>query len=1007
MKAIDRYVLWFVLHLFWNKAFTNTISYGRSPPTACLISLNGMAGTFGDTLTMQQPPSTRPSVSTVPTMRTMTTRMTTAMTTRMTSPTTPSTSTASCIEYKQWKITVPKGHYIEMTLESINLGPLACRYDKYVIIKDGNLTSSNVLRIQCEPDAVPRNISSSGTEMLVERYSNSYRLSANTGFKARYKAKLLTDGEAPSFQSLLESVTVLYGSYYGQASQLLCQAQGAPAPEITWYNKDNKVLQNSSTSVLYKMPRYPRKGEYVCEATNSFGSKQRKRFLVKTESCSRACRCLVQKSHPFWFGVFCTIYYPYTVPKDLPYAAKYLEFYGNLWHITPRSFKNLTNLQYLLLQNTRLVYLTKNALQGLKQLKFLEITEQSKGRQFKILNGTFNDLSSLEYMTLRDNVNTYLASDVFKGLLSLRELILSRNYLSQISMEINNLEKTLSILDEKSFRGSGSSLKFLDLRGNKLKTISKDTFQTFSSLRELYLSNNELSELPTGIFQDLTDLIKLDLFQNKITQLPGYIFDKLNKLETLDLSENEISELPQFIFKELKSLKTLYLNNNKITDILPNAFAGLKNLENLNLQGNLLKDMPIETFRGLWRLRNLKVDSFSLCCYATLYVYLKCDYPKLEGSALSSCNRMIEAPGPRQSIWLLGILAVFGNLAVIAWRLIRRDDHPVQTCLLTNLAVSDFLMGIYLMIIAIKDQLWAGAYFSFDLTWRSGALCKVAGILSVMSSEVSVLMLTVITADRLISIVFAFSCSRLTLRGTYVICTVVWICGTIIAVIPAIDTPFFYNEDRRYGFYGRSSVCLPLQLSPERLAGWEYSVGVFIGLNLAAFLFIIVAYIAIIVKVSRSQRRVKAHGESDVSSNSMKRESALARRVSAIILTDFSCWIPVIILSILSLTGQFHDEQGFVYVWFAVFVLPVNSSVNPVLYTFSTPKVRSVLKGWFYRLFRRLSCKNRSASNNISGTGNDDSTTQQETVDRNTIHMDVSVTQPPNDGLQQNRNIAN
>ena len=117
-------------------------------------------------------------------------------------------------------------------------------------------------------------------------------------------------------------------------------------------------------------------------------------------------------------------------------------------------------------------------------------------------------------------------------------------------------------------------------------------------------------------------------------------------------------------------------------------------------------------------------------------------------------------------------------------------------------------------------------------------------------------------------------------------------------------------------------------------------MGLFIAFNLAAFLFIMAAYIAIIVKVSKSQRRVKAHGESDVSSNSIKRESALARRVFAIILTDFSCWVPVIILSILALTGQFYDEHGFVYVWFAVFVLPVNSSVNPVLYTFSTPKVR-------------------------------------------------------------------
>ena len=72
---------------------------------------------------------------------------------------------------------------------------------------------------------------------------------------------------------------------------------------------------------------------------------------------------------------------------------------------------------------------------------------------------------------------------------------------------------------------------------------------------------------------------------------------------------------------------------------------------------------------------------------------------------------MIEDSGPRKIIWLLGVLAVLGNLAVIAWRLIRRDDHPVQTCLLTNLAVSDFLMGVYLMIVAIQDQIWAGIIF--------------------------------------------------------------------------------------------------------------------------------------------------------------------------------------------------------------------------------------------------------------------------------------------------------
>ena len=118
------------------------------------------------------------------------------------------------------------------------------------------------------------------------------------------------------------------------------------------------------------------------------------------------------------------------------------------------------------------------------------------------------------------------------------------------------------------------------------------------------------------------------------------------------------------------------------------------------------------------------LDSFSLCCYATRVLKdVDCEYPLSARDSFSSCNRMIEDSGPRKIIWLLGVLAVLGNLAVIAWRLIRRDDHPVQTCLLTNLAVSDFLMGVYLMIVAIQDQIWAGTVFNHRRNWKSHKHC--------------------------------------------------------------------------------------------------------------------------------------------------------------------------------------------------------------------------------------------------------------------------------------------
>ena len=77
-----------------------------------------------------------------------------------------------------------------------------------------------------------------------------------------------------------------------------------------------------------------------------------------------------------------------------------------------------------------------------------------------------------------------------------------------------------------------------------------------------------------------------------------------------------------------------------------------------------------------------------------------------------------------------------------------------------------------------------------------------------------------------------------------------------------------------------------------------------------------------------------------VRSTNMKRESKMAKRVMLIVLTDFLCWMPIIVIGLLSLLGKFHDPEKQAYVWIAVFVLPVNSALNPILYTFSTPLVK-------------------------------------------------------------------
>lgn len=280
-----------------------------------------------------------------------------------------------------------------------------------------------------------------------------------------------------------------------------------------------------------------------------------------------------------------------------------------------------------------------------------------------------------------------------------------------------------------------------------------------------------------------------------------------------------------------------------------------------------------------------------------------------------------------------------------------RDDNKVQSFMLTNLACSDFFMGVYLLIIAIKDLQWKGEYFQHDVAWRTGHLCRFAGALSMLSSEVSVLMLLAITMDRLICVVFALRVRPLSLRSARIICTCIWIIGIIISFIPWTGISYFQDKKRGIGFYGSSAVCLPLQFSEGKPAGWEYSTVFFIALNGLAFLCILTAYVLMFWTALRLIR-------SSTARHMIKAESTRATRLFFIVLTDFFCWMPVIILGILSLTGDFSDPKHEAKVWIAVFVLPVNSAINPILYTFSTLGVRRKLRVAFNKRFgAKLGCK--------------------------------------------------
>ncbi|RXG54802.1 G-protein coupled receptor [Armadillidium vulgare] len=155
----------------------------------------------------------------------------------------------------------------------------------------------------------------------------------------------------------------------------------------------------------------------------------------------------------------------------------------------------------------------------------------------------------------------------------------------------------------------------------------------------------------------------------------------------------------------------------------------------------------------------------------------------------------------------------------------------------------------------------------------------------------------------------------------------VWVLVLLVAAIPLAPIEFFAD------FYGRSGVCLALHITNEKPNGWQYAVFVFIVLNFISFAVIAISYVLMYTAARTTQTAAR-----DVDKSS----SSMGKRMTLIVVTDAACWLPIIGLGIASLCGA--TVQPKVYAWVAVFVLPLNAAINPVLYTLSTAPVRKGLK---------------------------------------------------------------
>ncbi|KAM9741515.1 leucine-rich repeat transmembrane protein FLRT1 isoform 1-T2 [Menidia menidia] len=179
-------------------------------------------------------------------------------------------------------------------------------------------------------------------------------------------------------------------------------------------------------------------------------------------------------------------------------------------------------------------------------------------------------LPLLERLHLDDNsISTVSIQErAFSGTPRLRLLFLSRNHLSSIpaglpaSLEELRLDDNrISTIPTHAFRGL-SSLRRLVLDGNLLANtrIADDTFSRLSNLTELSLVRNALQSPPVNL--PSAHLIRLHLQDNGMTHIPRGTLDGMRHLQRLDLSGNNLTSLPRGLLRDTESLDMLLLRGN-------------------------------------------------------------------------------------------------------------------------------------------------------------------------------------------------------------------------------------------------------------------------------------------------------------------------------------------------------------------------------------------------------------------------------------------------------------
>ena len=440
----------------------------------------------------------------------------------------------------------------------------------------------------------------------------------------------------------------------------------------------------------------------------------------------------------------------------------------------------------------------------------------------------------------------------------------------------------------------------LDLKYGLFHSLYEKALNTtvyFLSVKFLYLNYQGLQALPSH-FIEAPNLLYLNLSYNIIQTVKENAFVLMHNIQSLSLVSNKLISLESDFFKDLSSLSHLYLSDNPLTHIAANTFS---------------KNPDLMVIRSEW---------YMICCVAFV---IKDFQPQKQ--FVSSCSNLIPSDAQRMAVVTQGIVIIICNVGAMVLHCVLSHRVKCEKYLIVSLIIADCLMGVYLLAIATVDLTYNAIFYQIVSEWTNGMTCITVGLINYISSEMSLLILSILSFYRMISISkvggMEFMKSQVKITCDLALSAIV-LSGVSYIV-------YLFNQNMRV----RNNMCILLGISDQGfISPLEYIFQViFVSMNLIFLAVIIVSMAFLFHKVIKSyQLLVRTSGKHAKSHNMRLIHTGL--RMLLLLVCNVFTWIPFLTVSIMLLCGLSVHEN--VLQWVVVIGIPICACADPILYNLAS-----------------------------------------------------------------------